>query len=1270
MPPDPNGLLGRLEDLVEQVRGAARDDLGALAPALQRGGRALLELARGPGETPGPEAQSLRERAERLRELFEAMGEGFALHELLCDDLGRPSDYRFLAVNPAFEVQTGLRAAQVVGRTVREVLPGIEPEWIERYGRVALTGEPARFESYSAPLDRWYEVRAYRTEPGRFAAVFLDVTERKRAELERYQFVALADHSADFIGMCDLEFNPFYVNPAGLALVGLDSLEQAQATRVEEFLLPEDRQPLFETFLPRVAQEGRGEIELRFRHFKTGAVLRMACNVFLLKDAEGRPAALATVGRDITERWRAEAALRASEQRLKRAQEIAHLGSWELEVTDHRLTWSDEAYRIFGHEPQAFEATYEAFLAAVHPDDRAAVDAAYSGSLRENRDTYEIEHRVVRRGTGEVRFVHEKCEHFRDASGRIVRSVGMVHDITERRQAEDSLRESESFYHQTLESIPGMVFTTRPDGYCDYQSRPWVEFTGVPMEEHLGDGWNRLLHPDDRPRAYAAWRAAVEGCAPYDLEYRVRRHDGAYEWFKVRARPILDGEGRIVRWFGTALNIDRLVQAREGLRESRERFRLLSETAGRLLVSDDPQGLVEDLCRSVMARLDCQVFFNFLVDEPAGRLRLNAWAGIPEADARSIEWLDYGQAVCGCVARDRERIVAEDVPSIVDPRTELIAALGVQAYCCHPLMAQGRLLGTLSFGTRTRPRFDDDEIELMRTVTDQVATAIERVRTQQALQEAVAAADAANRAKSEFLARMSHEIRTPLNGVLGMTDLALRDGVSPRAERYLGHARQSALGLLDIINDLLDLAKIEVGRVELTEARFEPRRLLESVVSTLGVAAHEKGVSLVHRVHEAVPQWLMGDDGRLRQVLVNVIGNAVKFTERGQVEVAVGLEAQAAPSPVPSGCVRVRVAVRDTGIGIPPENLCAIFDSFSQATRSTHVRFGGTGLGLAIAKQLVELMGGEIWAESEVGRGSTFHFTVGLRCPEGAEPEVQPEVPAPQVPAPRPLRVLVAEDNAVNQLLVRALLEREGHAVTVTSSGRQALEALAGGGFDGVLMDVQMPEMDGLEATRRIRRGEVPGVPPDLPIVALTAHAVQGDRERFLAAGMDDHVSKPLSPASLSAALARWHPRPAAGAAEEAPAGGEEGLPEVEERLRDWLERLPPPRVWELVDLFRKQLPVQIAAVADARGAGDAPGLAAASHTLRGSAVCFGTQRMAELCAELEAAAKAGSLEGAAAGVAALERELRRLDGYLEQARGGAGGSGVPGQGPGRPAGR
>ncbi|TAL18467.1 PAS domain S-box protein [bacterium] len=384
----------------------------------------------------------------------------------------------------------------------------------------------------------------------------------------------------------------------------------------------------------------------------------------------------------------------------------------------------------------------------------------------------------------------------------------------------------------------------------------------------------------------------------------------------------------------------------------------------------------------------------------------------------------------------------------------------------------------------------------------------ERKRYELEILQARNAAAAANSAKSDFLARMSHEIRTPMNGVIGMTELALMEELSPKAREYLALVKYSARSLLDIVNDILDFSKIEAGKVELHCEDFNLLEKLGTVFSTLGAIASQKGVSLYRTISHDVPKYVCGDWGRLGQILTNVIGNAIKFTEDGSVSVKVTLDT--APPATTAGRFRLLFEVSDTGVGIPCDKLETIFDPFYQSGLSHHAKHGGTGLGLNISRQLVTLMQGRIWANSEPGSGSTFFITAEFE--EAAAPPAVRDQPEAKATEPRPsgLRILLAEDEPVNQMVGRDLLESEGHIVTVAANGQKALEALAKEPFDLVLMDIQMPVLGGLETTRRIREGTIPGIPPDILIVALTAHAITGDREKFLAASMDDYVTKPI----------------------------------------------------------------------------------------------------------------------------------------------------------------
>jgi PAS domain S-box-containing protein len=559
----------------------------------------------------------------------------------------------------------------------------------------------------------------------------------------------------------------------------------------------------------------------------------------------------------------------------------------------------------------------------------------------------------------------------------------------------------------------------------------------------------------------------------------------------------------------------------------------------------------------------------------------------------------------------------------------------VEGIATQDRQGQGRLCRAAVVDIRQQKRADEMAVA-NQALTAEIAA---RKQAEASLAQAKTAAEAASQAKSQFLANMSHELRTPMNAILGMIDVALPKALDPVVKDCLETAKGSADILLTLLNDLLDSAKIESGKLELESAPFSLRRMLDQITRILAVRASERGLCFSCSMPEGAPDVVMGDRMRLQQVVLNLAGNAIKFTEHGEVGVRLRAVSQ-------DDEVCLEFAVRDTGIGIPLSGQERLFQPFAQGDASMARRFGGTGLGLAICKSLVEMMGGRLWVESEVGQGSTFYFTVCLPLAKDLPIDFEAPVAIPAA-ARAPLRILLVEDNPANQKLATYVLRDRGHTVEIAADGQEAIDLTGRNRYDVVLMDVQMPGMNGLEATAAIRKREGGG--RRVPIIAMTAHAFKGDAERCLTVGMD---SKPIQFSKLVETVETIATKAAAPDADSRPAFvAEERAAEPVDAaeqvfcLDEALARVAGEEnlFLEMVGFFFDEAPKRLAEMQAALERRDALTIARAAHRLKGTVIYLGARDSLQTLERLERAGENGDLPLTAGCIPELERNLAAL---------------------------
>ncbi len=946
-------------------------------------------------------------------------------------------------------------------------------------------------------------------------------------------------------------------------------------------------------------------------------------------------------------------------------------------------------------------------------------------------------------------------------------------EIAERRRAEEALRDSETLYHSLVDNLAVHVIRKDVEGKFTYASPSFCKLMGRTLEAILGKT-DFDFYPLPLARKYRAddRRVMERGSVFEDVETN-QRPDGTKTYVQVMKNPLYDARGRLMGLQCIFWDVTARMRAEAELRESDVRKRAIFDASMDCIIFTDQDGQIVEINRAAEHTLGYRR--REVVGKKVGDVFLT-----PEGSRRHQDNLARYAG-------------AGELGSLIGRRIEAtLLRRGGETFVAEMATQPIPLRGMAGFAI------------FLRDIT-------QRKRAEQALQEAKNAAEAANRAKGLFLANMSHEIRTPLNAVVGMTDLLQQTALTGQQREYLTIVQESADSLLTVINDILDFSKIEAGKLNLDKVTFNLHERLGDCLRPLALRADAKQLELLYRVAPDTPARVLGDPNRLRQIVVNLVGNAIKFTQQGEVELSV------CPEHAGGNRALLHFEVRDTGIGIPQDKQATVFSAFEQADNSTTRQFGGTGLGLAIASRLARLMGGRTWLESREGEGSTFHFTARFELAEegaGEQPQrrrlrgtrvlivddnascrailrsiceqwgmqvrtaenvreawevlreaVEEDAPPQLVVCdaampdqdgfvlverlgregpvelpvlmlinsgrPRdvercersgaggyllkpvkpgellvaldrmlrreriphegirpegsravgraPLRVLLAEDSVVNQKLAVALLEQQGHSVHVASSGREAVEALEADTFDVVLMDVQMPEMDGLEATRAIRRAEQPSG-RHVPIIAMTAYAMKGDEQRCLEAGMDDYLSKPIRAAGLYETMARvvegascegreanvlddpQHvlaelPDSAASpdAAEAAEAGEDPAAEDSQSAQRylncDKLRQLvggDETLLTNLVETFLGECPRLLEEGWQALERGDGRSLHRAVHTLKSSFNYFGASSLTRQAQVLERRAKAGQLDGAEERLREIERAAHRL---LEELR-------------------
>lgn len=875
------------------------------------------------------------------------------------------------------------------------------------------------------------------------------------------------------------------------------------------------------------------------------------------------------------------ASLRSSEQRLRQFLEDVPVSYFVSSVEGRFLEANPAHLRMLGYdslEQMQAELTDISRQFYVNPKNRALLLEA----LHTVGCVFQVEHEIYRRD-GTTIWAALTARALRNEAGDIIGVQGFSTDITARRQAEMQLQRSNERFLRVLENQADAIFVA--DAETD-------------MVLFANDAVHRVMGRDvlGRPcwEAVRGGRAQCGKCPrlslldedgePSGVHTREEHDQASGTWALVRVQAIRWVDGRLAR-LETITDITDIKRVQEDLHSTSGHLRGILENSPSVITIRDREG------RFVLASKRLEEFWDHPASEAFGKTLAEIFP--PDIAANS--------------KREDQDILDNGLP--LTKITDLPTKNG-----------HVRTMLLSKFPLRDETGAPDKVCTIATDIT-------ERVRLERELRAAKEAAEEASRAKSDFLAKVSHEIRTPLSAVLGFSELAEMAHSTEGRNRALVGLRDSGRTLLTLVNDILDLSRVESRNIILERIPFDLRRMMESAVGDLTVEAERKGLRLTMEIGRDVPALVQGDPARLRQILVNLVSNAIKFTQEGVVSVTLDVVGPNSPSRAKSptgalmGGVQLLLSVQDTGIGIPEDAQHLVFDNFTQADNSTSRKFGGTGLGLAICRQLARFMGGDIWVVSEPGAGSTFFVTLPFALDEVP---AMPQAEAKDQAAPKQLRslhVLLAEDTPANTVIAQAFLRRLGHTCRHAANGQEALDFLGRESFDLVLMDVEMPFMDGLEATRRLRAGEAGELNRFVPVLAMTAHALASFHEQCAEAGMNGFVPKPVSFHDLTKILAGQ----SAGATRQSEKDADRSRPDLVD-LRTALDMLGGHReiLEEVLEIFLADLPAKRQALSQAVLHGDLIAMRLAAHSFKSSCASVGALPASRAAGNLEDAAKDG----------------------------------------------